>query len=153
MKALTIIFSLLFSISLFAQKHVPLPHGTVYGAKPDTGAMQDAAKLEAFMGKKTRISTTVKGKVLKVTKQKGGWFTIDAGNGKVIAAHFKVYNITIPADLQGRYIVADGVAEKQFLADDLQHFAGDTVSGKKQHAVKTNAKHKLIFEVNGLMVE
>jgi pectate lyase len=153
MKTSAIIFILLFSLSAFAQKQAPLPHGTVYGTKPDTTTIQDAAKLEAFMGKKTRISTAVKGRVLNVTKQKGGWFTIDAGNGKVIAAHFKNYGVNIPAELKGKNIIAEGVAAKQFIADDLQHFAGDTVSGKKQHAVKTNAKHKLTFEVKGLMVE
>ena len=153
MKALTLIFGLLFSLSVSAQKHIALPHGTVYGTKPDSTAMQDATKLEAFMGKKARISTTVSGRVIKVTKQKGGWFTIDAGNGKVIAAHFKNYNVTIPIALSGRYIIAQGVAAKQFMADDLQHFAGDTVSGKKQHTTKTDAKHVLTFEVTGLMVE
>jgi hypothetical protein len=35
----------------------------------------------------------------------------------------------------------------------MQHFAGDTVSGKKQHAAKTNVKPVLTFEVKGLMVE
>ena len=153
MKTLTIIFALLFSLSAFAQKQTPLPHGTVYGTKPDTTAITDATKLEAFMGKKTRISTAVKGRILNVTKQKGGWFTIDAGNGKVIAAHFKNYDVKIPAGLKGKNIIAEGVAAKQFIADDLQHFAGDTVTGKKQHTVKTNAKHKLTFEVKGLMVE
>ena len=153
MKALALIFSLLFFLSASAQKQTPLPHGMVYGAKPDTSTMQDAAKLEAFMGKKTRISTTVKGRVLNITKQKGGWFTIDAGNGKVIAAHFKNYGVNIPASLKGRSIIAEGVAAKQFIADDLQHFAGDTATGKKQHAVKTDAKHMLTFEVKGLMVE
>jgi hypothetical protein len=153
MKALALIFSLLFSLSAFAQKQTPLPHGTVYGTRPDSSSIQDATKLEAFMGKKTRISTTVKGRVIKVTKQKGGWFMIDAGKGKVIAAHFKNYDVTIPVALRGRYIIAQGVAAKQFMADDLQHFAGDTVTGKKQHATKTDAKHTLTFEVTGLMVE
>ncbi len=105
------------------------------------------------MDKKARITTAIRGKVLKVTKQKGGWFDIDAGNGKVIAAHFKLYNITIPDDLKGCTIVAEGVAAKQFIADDQQHFAGDTVTGKKQHSVKTNPKQRLTFEVKGLLVE
>jgi len=115
--------------------------------------MIKASQLEGFMDKKTRISITVRGKVLRVTKQKGGWFEIDAGNGKVIAAHFKNYNVNIPAELKGRTIIADGVAQKQFIADDQQHFAGDTVAGKKQHSVKTNPKKRLTFEVKGLMVD
>ncbi len=153
MKALSVFFVLFFPAITFAQTHQPLPHGKIFGSKPDTTAIVNATKLEAFMGKKARISTTIRGKVLKVTKQKGGWFDIDAGNGKVIAAHFKTYNITIPEDLNGRTIIVEGVAAKQFIADDQQHFAGDTVTGKKQHTVNTNPKQRVTFEVKGLMVE
>ena len=154
MKTIQIFFILLlFSQVSFAQKAQSLAHGKIFGSKPDTTSIVNAPKLEAFMDKKVRISTTIRGKVIRVTKQKGGWFDIDAGNGKIIAAHFKIYNITIPGDLKGRMIVADGVAAKQFTADDQQHFAGDTVTGKKQHAVKTNPKQRVTFEVNGLMVE
>ena len=152
MKALSFITLLLFSLSSFAQQHTELARGTVYGSKPDTTAMRSAVGLEAFMGKKARISTTIRGKVIKVTNQKGGWFDIDGGNGKVIAAHFKNYSVNIPYGLTGRYIIAEGVAAKQFIADDLQHFAGDTATGKKQHAVKTDANHRLSFEVTGLMI-
>jgi len=43
--------------------------------------------------------------------------------------------------------------QKQFIADDQQHFAGDTVTGKKQHEVKTNPKRRLSLEVKGMMVD
>lgn len=125
----------------------------VYGTKPNLTNMMNAEKVEAFMGTRTRISATIRGKVVNVTKQKGGWFTIDAGNGKSIAAHFKNYNVTIPMNLKGRYVIAEGVAAKQFIADDMQHMAGDTVSGKKQHNTKTNPKQGITFEVTGLMVD
>jgi len=151
MKTLSIILGLFFSLTVATQTQ--LPHGTVYGLKPNTGGMLDATKLEAFMGPKVRISTTIKGKVANVTNTTGGWFTIDAGNGKVIAAHFKNAGINIPAALKGKTIIAEGVASRQFIADDGQHFAGDTVNGKKQHKVSADAKHKLDFEVRGLMVE
>ncbi|WPU94963.1 DUF4920 domain-containing protein [Mucilaginibacter sabulilitoris] len=153
MKIFASIVLLIISTSALAQKKEPLPHGVVFGQKPNTRAMMGADKLEAFMGKKTRISTTIAGKVVKVTREKGGWFELDAGAGKVIAAHFKDYNITIPADMAGRTVIIEGVAAKQFIADDLQHMAGDTVIGKKQHKVKTDAKRKVTFEVKGLMVD
>jgi hypothetical protein len=136
----------------FAQKPTPLPHGMLFGSTPSSIGRMPASKLETFMGKRTRISTVIYGKVLRVTKQQGGWFEIDAGNGKIIAAHFRDYNIKLPIDLKGREVIIDGVAEKQFIADDLQHLAGDTVQGKKQHDVKTNPKQKITFEVKGLMV-
>ncbi len=114
--------------------------------------MVKASNLETFMAQKTRISTTISGVILNVTKTKGGWFTIDAGNGKTIAAHFSKYDITIPKDLKGKHIIAEGIAQKQFIADDLQHLAGDTVSGKKQHQTNANNKQKLTFEVKGMLV-
>jgi len=153
MKNTILLLVVLFSFSLFAQQHLSTVHGTIYGAKPDTTEMIKATQVESFMDKKARISVTIHGKVLKVTKQKGGWFDIDAGNGKIIAAHFKNYNVNIPAELKGHTIIADGVAQKQFIADDQQHFAGDTVTGKKQHGVKTDPKKRLTFEVKGLMVD
>ena len=137
---------------VFAQ-HAPLPHGMVFGTPPNTTGMMDASKVEAFMDKKVRISTTIRGVVTLVVKTKGGWFNIDAGNGRIITAHFKNYGITIPTNLKGRTVIIEGVATKQFIADDLQHFAGDTVVGKKQHYVNAAPKRRLQFEVKGLFLE
>lgn len=153
MKISPLLIALLMPAMVFAQKHIPLPHGMVYGQKPDTMAMMPANKLEASMGKKTRISTTIEGKIIKVTKEKGGWFDVDAGGGKIMAAHFKNYNVMLPTQLAGRTVIIEGVAEKMFIADDLQHLAGDTVSGKRQHKVKTDPKRTVTFEVKGLMVD
>jgi hypothetical protein len=135
-----------------AQKKTALPHGMTYGTKPSTVALLRADTLEQAMGKKARISTSVVGKVLKVTKSKGGWFDMDAGKGRIIKAHFKDYNISLPTALKGREVIIQGVAAKQFIADDAQPLAGDTVVGKKQHQVRTNPKQRLIFEMTGLMV-
>ena len=153
MKNILSIIALFLTVSVNAQKQTATTHGTIYGSKPSTVAGQKAVNLEAFMGKKTRVSTTITGTVLKVTKTKGGWFEIDGGNGRIIDAHFKKYDVTIPESLKGKTVVAEGVAQKQFIADDMQHMAGDTVTGKKQHSIKTNPKQRLTFEVTGLMVK
>lgn len=147
------IASVLLCGTIQAQKHTPLPHGMVYGEKPDTTTIMKASKLEDFMGKKTRITTAITGKVLRVTKAKGGWFEIDAGKGRIISAHFYNAGVNIPKQLAGRTVIISGIAAKQFIADDLQHLAGDTVVGKKQHTVKTDPKRVVTFEVRGLMVD
>ena len=148
-KAITVLLAFGLAIPSFAQKRTALTHGTIFGSKPNAVAVITAAHLENYMAKKARISTTISGTVTKVIKTKGGWFDIDAGNGKVIAAHFRDYNITIPENLKGKHIIAEGVAEKQFTADDMQHLAGSD----KQHSAKTNPKQRVTFEVSGLMVE
>ena len=76
----------LFSFSLFAQNEKPL-HGKVYGNKPGA-VVVNADKLESYIAARPRMQTTIRGKVINVVKEKGGWFTIDAGKGKAIAAHF-----------------------------------------------------------------
>jgi hypothetical protein len=153
MKTAFLLLAMLFSLPLFSQKHTFLPHGMVYGTKPDTLDMIRAAQLDSFMAQKVRISTTIRGKVTKVTKSKGGWLRLDAGNGRFIAAHFAKYNVNIPTSLAGKTVIIEGVAQRQFIADDQQHFAGDTVVGKRRQNVKVNPKHRLTFEVKGLMVE
>jgi Domain of unknown function (DUF4920) len=141
MKTLMLAFAILSSSFAFAQQK-----GKIYGSKPNGSEVIEASKLDAFMDTKPRISTTIRGVVVKVTKTKGGWFDIDAGNGKTIAAHFTTYNITIPTDLKGRTVIVEGVAARQFMADDSQHIAGE----KAQHT--TNSK-QLTFEVTGLLVD
>ena len=136
-----------------AQKKTPLPHGMVFGDKSKGIAPVPAAKIEDFMGKKIRQTAAITGKVLKVTKEKGGWFQMDAGGGKIIFAHFANYNNTLPKAIAGRTVIIEGEAQRQLTADDLQHFAGDTVKGAKQHTQKVNAKQRITFEVRRLVVD
>jgi hypothetical protein len=140
MKTLLLAIAILSSSFAFAQK------GKIYGSKPNGGEIIETSKLDSFMGNKTRITTSIRGVVVKVTKTKGGWFTINAGGGKLIAAHFSKYDVTIPKSLAGHTVMAEGVAERQFAADDSQHLAGQ----KTQHA---NNSKQLTFEVTGLQVE
>lgn len=147
MKTIFLLQALLFSFAAFAQTGKQLPHGIYFGKKPDETVVVNAEKLQAFMAQKPRITIAVKGRVVKVTKEKGGWFDLDAGSGKVIAAHFKDYDINIPAGLKGRTVIVEGVAQKQIVADDQQHYAGD-----KQPKAK-DKPNQLTFEATGLMVE
>jgi hypothetical protein len=153
MKILFVIYAIaMLPFALSAQKRVPLPHGMTFGQKVNNRQNMPASSVEAFMGKLIRISTTITGKVLKVDTPKGGWFQLDAGNGRIIKVHFKDYDVTIPTQLKGRQVMIEGVAQKQLVADDMQHFAGDTVKGAKQHNIKVNPKQMITFEAKGLMV-
>lgn len=148
MKTTFLLLAMLFSWPVFAQKpHGPV-HGKTFGSKPDTTGVMDASKIEEFMGKKPRVSVAIRGKILKVTKEKGGWFTVDEGHGRTISAHFKNYDVTIPRSLAGRTVILDGVAARQFVADDQQHFAGNASAGKQR-----SKSRGITFEVSGLYVD
>src|SRR5581483_10935138 len=110
MKTFFLLLGMIFFVPALAQQTKCPVHGTIYGAKPDTTGIMDASKVEGFMDTKTRLSVAIRGKILNVTKSRGGWFTIDAGNGRTIAAHFKNYDVTIPLSLAGRTVILDGVA-------------------------------------------
>jgi hypothetical protein len=128
-------------------------HGTVFGEKPNVSQVVEASKLESFLGRRTGITTAVKGKILKVKNPKGGWFDLDAGNGKIIAAHFKNYNVNLPAGLKGHTVIADGVVQHPLNSAAMQHFAGDKdkkATGAKQQPAK---KDTLMLVVRGLIVQ
>jgi len=148
MKFYLLFLAALLNINTMAQ---PQPHGMVYGSKPNLTGMLPSTKLDAFMGKRTRISVAISGRVTQVTEAKGGWFDLDAGNGRIITAHFKNYHINLPLNLKNHYVLIEGVAQKKFLADDRQHFAGDNDS--KLHNMKPNPKQVMLFEVTGLVVD
>lgn len=131
------IFRFCFTVAMIispVQKKVALPHGMAFGQKVDNLQGMRADKLEAFMGKMIRISTTITGMVIQVDTPKGGWFRMDAGNGKVIAVHFRDYGMILPKELKGRTVMVQGVAQK-------------LLNGK------VDPKRKLTFEASGLMVE
>lgn len=144
-RILFIALGLLFSYPVFAQQ--PLPHGMVFGTKPDTARAMDASQLREYMGTKKRISTVLKGKIVKVTTEKGGWFEIKAGK-RTLTAHFKDYNVTLPKEIAGRTVIIDAVAFRRFMADDSQHYAGDTTTYKTDEKLR----RQISLEVKGLMV-
>jgi hypothetical protein len=137
------------NLSAFAQRPEKLPHGMVFGKSPSTVGLMPASKLEGFMGKRTRITTAIVGKILKVTNTKQGTFTIDAGNGKVIDARFKTNGISLPPNIKGREVIISGVATKQFNAFDAQRQAGSKQSAQRPN---NRGKQPLSFEAVGLMV-
>lgn len=153
MKRLIFFAAFLLMISspgAFAQQPVKLPHGMVFGKKPSTVGLMPASQLDSFMGKRTRISTAIIGKIVKVTNTKEGWFAIDAGNGKVIDARFKTEGISLPNNIKGREVIISGVATKQFNAFDAQREAGSKPSSPQKQ--NKTPQQPLSFEAVGLMV-
>lgn len=136
-------------INAYAQ-HTPLPHGMVFGEKPDTAIVLAASQVEKLMGKKPRISTTIKGKVINVKKEKGGWFELDAGTGKIILAHFKNYDVILPQGLEGRTVIIEGIAFRQFTPANRLSQRSDTAKTTGGTRKKDNVI--LAFEVSGLIV-
>ena len=149
MKRFVLFILISIGFKTYAQQ-TPLPHGMVFGQKPDTTIIVAATKAEAFMGKKIRINTTLRGRVSDVTKQKGGWFNLDAGGGKVISAHFKNYAVMLPTALKGRVVIIEGVAVKPVDSTNGQRF-GANMTVKNANTLKKKAV-RLTFEVSGLMV-
>lgn len=149
MKWSAFLIYVLISASTYAQQ-TPLPHGMVFGLKPDTSNMVQAAKMLTFMDNKQRVSTTLMGKVVNVKKEKGGWFDVDAGGGKVISAHFKNYDVSLPVALKGRVVIIQGIANKKHSSTNMLGLTGDAVTAKKN--IQDNKASILNFEVTGLMV-
>jgi hypothetical protein len=149
MKKHVLLPAILAFICCFGFEFASAQHQTIYGSKPRPVIVISASRLASYMGEKPRISTAIRGRVLRVTNTKGGWFDIDAGHGKIIEAHFTDYRVNLPKSLAGKTIVAEGIAARQFIADNKQHFAGP----QKKASTGVAANEKITFEVKGMRVE
>ncbi|PJJ83263.1 DUF4920 domain-containing protein [Mucilaginibacter auburnensis] len=150
MRYLLACIGLCMALNTYAQR-TPLPHGMIFGTKPDTSVVLDAAKLDSSMDRRNRISTIIKGRVLRVTDTQNGWFEMEAGKGKLISARFKNDGIKLPSALKGRVVIIQGIAARKMEAVNGKP-AGTVVKNVKDPEKTRDGTIPLIFEVAGLMV-
>ncbi len=151
MKWLRLFLILAVSLSAFGAKaqHIALPHGMVFGAKPKTMGMMDADKLRSYMGEKKRISVVLRDTITQINHEKGGWFTMQAGASGTLYAHFKDYNVKLPKAMEGRIVIVEAVAVREFTAADSQHFAGEANGGTSKKPVAD----AISLEISGLVID
>ena len=120
---------------------------TVTDSQPLTDVIASAAK---FNGKLIKVS----GRVSKVCKKKGCWFTLasNKGDGQFVRVKMKDYGFFVPTDCDGKNAVVEGTfkvvmveePERKHLADD----AGDDPNKVKGKAMELSMVATAI-DING----
>lgn len=113
------------------------PKGKIYGDKVDVKAAHPIGDMDAYMGRRTSITTTISGKVIDVDRS-GDFLTLRDNKGRPVTVSFMNAGHKLPPNLRGRMVLVDEVISKQFIANNHQHYAGSNAGMEKTHQKNNN---------------
>ncbi len=147
---LTIVMS---SISLMAQPPKgPAKKGMTFGIKTTAEGAVAANELTNVMAEKTTADVKVKGTVTEVCKAEGCWIRMQTASGTMLIK-MKDHSFTVPLALNGKTIVADGIAElKETSVEMLKHYAEDAGKSKAEIESITAPKKEIVLQAKGILV-
>ncbi len=147
---LTIVMS---SISLMAQPPKgPAKKGMTFGIKTTAEGAVAANELTNVMAEKTTADVKVKGTVTEVCKAEGCWIRMQTASGTMLIK-MKDHSFTVPLSLNGKTIVADGIAElKETSVEMLKHYAEDAGKSKAEIESITAPKKEIVLQAKGILV-
>lgn len=153
-KLLALIPVLLFSVILMAQPpKVAADKGTVFGAKvTEEGAVSADLLVENLTVTGQTKEVKITGVVKEVCKAEGCWVRMETKEGSILVK-MKDHAFLVPVALEGKTIVADGVATfKETSVEQLRHFAEDAGKTKNEIAAITEPKKEIVFQATGIKV-
>lgn len=153
-KILALIPALFITMLLMAQPpKVSADKGSIFGAKVSEDNAVTADLLAENLNT-TGQSKEIKviGKVKEVCKAEGCWVRMETKNGSMLIK-MKDHAFLVPVALEGKTIVADGVATfKETSVEQLRHFAEDAGKTAKEIAEITEPKKEIVFQATGIKV-
>jgi hypothetical protein len=144
---------LVFAISVIAQPpEGPANKGTNFGiATSEIGAV-NASELAPLLDPREPKEIKVKGKVVEVCKAEGCWLRMETSGGTMMV-RMKDHKFFVPVSMQGKTIVADGVATlKETSVDMLRHYAEDAGKSKEEIAAIKEPKKEIVLQAKGILV-
>ncbi len=153
-KILALIPALFVTMLIMAQPpKVSADKGTIFGAKVSEENAVTADLLAENLNT-TGQSKEIKviGKVKEVCKAEGCWVRMETKTGSMLIK-MKDHAFLVPVALEGKTIVADGVATfKETSVEQLRHFAEDAGKTAKEIAEITEPKKEIVFQATGIKV-
>ena len=153
-KAIALIPVLMFSFILMAQPpKVPADKGTIFGNKvAEEGSVSADLLADSLKVPGQSRELKVTGKVIEVCKAEGCWVRMETKSGSMLVK-MKDHAFLVPVALEGKKIVADGVATfKETSVAQLRHFAEDAGKTKEEIAKITEPKKEIVFQAVGIKV-
>ena len=154
MKKLLFLFTIVMSsISVMAQPPKgPAKKGMTFGIKTTAEGAVAANELTNVMAEKTTADVKVKGTVTEVCKAEGCWIRMQTASGTMLIK-MKDHSFTVPLALNGKTIVADGIAElKETSVEMLKHYAQDAGKSKAEIESITAPKKEIVLQAKGILV-
>lgn len=155
MKKLVALLPVLFLsfLSMAQPPKVPADKGSTFGNKVTEEAAISADALAERLtvaGESKEVKVT--GKVIEVCKAEGCWVRVQTKGGSMLVK-MKDHAFLVPLALEGKTIVADGVATfKETSVAQLRHFAEDAGKTKEEIEKITEPKKEVVFQATGIRV-
>jgi hypothetical protein len=153
-KILALIPVLLYSFCLMAQPpKVPADKGATFGNNVvEEGAVSADVLAENLKVAGQSKELKVTGKVIEVCKAEGCWVRMETKSGSMLVK-MKDHAFLVPVALEGKTIVADGVAGfKETSVAQLRHFAEDAGKTKEEIEKIREPKKEIVFQAVGIKV-
>lgn len=155
MKIIIALFPVLFfSLIVMAQPpKVPADKGAVFGnTVTEEGSLSADLLVDSLKLAGQSRESKVTGKVIEVCKAEGCWVRMETKSGSMLVK-MKDHAFLVPVALEGKTIVADGVATfKETSVAQLRHFAEDAGKTKEEIAKITEPKKEIVFQAVGIKV-
>ena len=152
-KLLSLIVVLMMGFTIMAQPPKgPAKKGMNFGAKTTTEGAVAANELTNVLANKTTADVKVKGKVVEVCKAEGCWIRMETASGPMLIK-MKDHSFFVPLALNGKTIIADGIAEVKETSVEMQkHYAEDAGKSKEEIAAIKEPKKEIVLQAKGILV-
>jgi Domain of unknown function (DUF4920) len=152
MKKLILLIAIFASGRSIAQL-TPATPGITYGAKINATNAISVEDLVVTLSNSDEFSGKIKGRVVSVCQKKGCWMKLANTRGEEIMIKFEDYGFFVPADIDGKEIVLNGVGKKSVTSvSKLQHYAKDAGKSAEEVLKITEPKSEIIFTASGVLV-
>jgi hypothetical protein len=152
-RVIALVTVMIMGFALMAQPPKgPAKKGMNFGAKTSVDGAVAANELTNVLANKNTADVKVKGKVVEVCKAEGCWIRMETASGPMLIK-MKDHSFTVPLALNGKTIVADGIAElKETSVEMLKHYAEDAGKSKEEIAAIKEPKKEIVLQAKGILV-
>lgn len=153
-KLFALIPALMIGLTLMAQPPKGDANtGMTFGEKITAEGAIAAGDLAAKLKGPQPSDVKVTGKVTEVCKAEGCWLRMETENGGTMLIKMKDHAFLVPLSMNGKTIVADGVATlKETSVDMLKHYAEDAGKSKAEIDAIKEAKKEITLQAKGILV-
>ena len=129
----------------------PANKGMVFGEKITAAGAVKANDVSTVLADKA-VPLKITGKVNQVCTAEGCWLKMQTSSGDIMV-RMKDHKFFVPVSMNGKTIVAEGIAEKKVTSVEmLKHYAEDAGKTKAEIDAIKEGKKEIVLQAKGILV-
>ncbi|HEY9361732.1 MAG TPA: DUF4920 domain-containing protein [Chitinophagaceae bacterium] len=153
MSKIFLLIFLVITTSFCNAQILPAKTGVIYGVVSAGDNVVPVNNLEKSL-KENKYEGKISGKVVEVCQAEGCWIKLEKKDGATMMVRAKDHKFVMPADIAGKEVVVDGVAEvKEVSESQRRHYAEDAGQSAKQVKKIKGSEKQIVFMASGVQVK